>query len=132
MYIDILFTQKEVVRFTNVMVLENKFHIAAEIVDYFGPIIPYKPTYNHPDAGNISFSGEFDENDNTIDFRIGNVTSLGSAASALSGYWPARIIQDLQWKTVIKNVEEFIRAEEVFERGHFGTDNFFNVINEDF
>jgi hypothetical protein len=80
-------------------------------------ILSAEPNYNHTDAGVINFSGAFNENAGTINFKISNATTMGNifnyAFSPIS-----RFAQKTQWKTVIDNVIDFVQPEKVISKEH--------------
>jgi RHS repeat-associated protein len=110
MIIDIRGPLNGLVRFTSVSVSENNFSITAVTLDVKDPIPTsfLESNYSHPDAGFITFAGSFDPKTNTLVFTITNITTLGNWASALAGPILSRPMQEMQWKIVLDNAQNYL------------------------
>jgi len=116
MLIDIDGPYNGAVRFTSVESSTFHFKIKAATLDLGNPLPMSLPgdmnmNLNHPDAGEITFEGFYNQDDKTISFKIENTTSLGNWATALAKCI-SRSIQEGQWNDVMQNVQNFISANK--------------------
>ena len=104
------------VKFTKIEMEKNSFSISASTI---GKDIFYK---NHPDAGNITFSANFDPKTNQMKFNISNETTIGNFIMEVGQglFNGPRHYQRKQWEIVIGNVVDFIKAKpkDVLSKTH--------------
>jgi RHS repeat-associated protein len=124
MDINILGPYNALVRFSSVLVNDNSFQINADIMEaglpsVFGAVM--MSSYNHPDAGSIVFSGNYDAKKSEMTFSITHRSSMGNAMTYLANsILLSRYLQQEQWKTVIDNAKTYLEIpnQNVIEQSH--------------
>jgi hypothetical protein len=65
----------------------------------------------HPDAGQIWFSGTYNQKEKSFTFNIFNITRTDVSLDAAGGGAFARFAQQRQWQVVLSNVPKFMHKK---------------------